>query len=308
MSISTLKIELELPSSIYFADPYAAVRSIIGNDVEIVSISKCDIILPDNNVLIKVEFNVIDFNSFIIYKVLEIKTLNNMSSKNVITRVYDPITKTEISEIIVTISKIDVGDYITICCSGNVNFSSTSDSETKGKSNIKYYALKVNSNPLHSYCSILDTSFFSYHGTTIQHTSDFNSEISETLKQIPTKELLSQIEKLVNSYTSNNYSKPKNLNLPLPTSITSVNLKDLISISEMNEIGSAFMIDLNKCKYTDLLKLEGIKGIILVSKFRLNANTFIFIPDTINVITKEILENLMIVLDYDSFNSKLLKK
>ena len=120
---SNLKITLELPSSVYYADNYAAVRSILGNDVELVSLSPKPLILPDNQVLVDVEYIALDFNSFIIYKVLETKILNNMSSKVIVTKLYDPVNKSEISELVLSLNgKVNPGDYISLHYMSNANY------------------------------------------------------------------------------------------------------------------------------------------------------------------------------------------
>lgn len=257
--MKNLKITLEFPSSIYYADKYAAVRSVIGNDVEINSISEQPLILPDNVVLVNVEYSALDFNSFIIYKVVETKILNNMSSKNVVTKIYDPISKSEISEIIMSLgrNKINVSDYITIRYSSNANYKNKKESDPNSKI-IKYYFLPVSKNSiLKSYCSIVDTSFLSYHGSEIQHTPKFN----ETIKEIKVSNSsnnnndINNIIQYINEYLdshnsslnknyitlnlqSNNFSKPKNLNLLISDNSTlqRINLKDFKPDELKNEI------------------------------------------------------------------------
>ena len=342
---SNLKITLELPSSIYYADNYAAVRSILGNDVELVSLSPKPLILPDNQVLVDVEYIALDFNSFIIYKVLETKILNNMSSKVIVTKLYDPINKSEISELVLSLNgKVNPGDYISLHYMSNANYRnkttlsiSNSDSSEFSSGNdknenikkqtqiIKYYYTPVTkSSFLKSYCSVIDTSFLSYHGSTIQHTPLYNETIKE---QIPNTSEIEKINEYLNSQnillSSNNFSFSKNITNSFKIdekNIKSINFKDfeaqLFKHLENNENSlensknkdKIYIINLDGCKYSDLFKLNGITGIILDLKCRTTINSFVFISDCINTITENIINNLITVLEYDTFNYKLINQ
>ena len=334
---SNLKITLELPSSVYYADNYAAVRSILGNDVELVSLSPKPLILPDNQVLVDVEYIALDFNSFIIYKVLETKILNNMSSKVIVTKLYDPVNKSEISELVLSLNgKVNPGDYISLHYMSNANYRnkttlsiSNSDSSEFSSGNdksenikkqtqiIKYYYTPVTkSSFLKSYCSVIDTSFLSYHGSTIQHTPLYNETVKE---QIPNTSEIEKINEYLNSQNillpSNNFSFSKNATIKIDDrNIKSINFKDFEAQlfkhleNDENKNNNICIINLDGCKYSDLFKLNGITGIILVLKCRTTINSFVFIPDCINTITENIINNLITVLEYDTFNYKLINQ
>jgi len=340
---SNLKITLELPSSVYYADTYAAVRSILGNDVEIVSLSPKPLILPDNQVLVDVEYIALDFNSFIIYKVLETKILNNMSSKVIVTKLYDPINKSEISELVLSLNgKINSGDYISLHYMSNANYRNKIINEVKNDDSIEnnkkqsqiikyYYTLVTKSSLLKSYCSVIDTSFLSYHGSTIQHTPLYDEVIKE---QIPNTSEIEKIKEYLNSQNillpSNNFSFSKNTTIKInERNIKSINFKDFESQmnfdnsnskhssdkTDENSLNSSenisqniYIINLDNCKYSDLFKLNGTTGIILVLKCRTTINSFIFIPDCVNTITENVINNLITVLEYDTFNYKLINQ
>ena len=332
---SNLKITLELPSSIYYADNYASIRSILGNDVEIISVSPKPLILPNNQILVDVEYSALDFNSFIIYKILETKILNNMSSKVIITKMYNPVNKSEISELVLSLnSKINPGDYISLHYMSNANYRNRIINESKNVGEnedletsknklqlqnqiIKYYYTPVTkSSILKSYCSVIDTSFLSYHGSTIQHTPIYDDIIKETKKeQISDKDEIEKIKEYLSSqnltFSSNNFSFSKNtaINSSIlnDKNIKSINFKDFENeVNNLND--NIYNIILNGCKYSDLFKLNGTTGIIIVLKCRNNINSFIFIPDCVNIITEYVINNLITVLEYDNFNYNLLNQ
>ena len=65
--------ELVVPSYIYYKDPIQAVKSLLGNDVEIISTKVNHIILHNGYISVCVNYKALDFNSFKLYKILEIK-------------------------------------------------------------------------------------------------------------------------------------------------------------------------------------------------------------------------------------------
>ena len=96
MTSEISEIELRFPSSIYYADPYAAIRSILGNDVEIISFNESNVILPDSTILVNVEYSSIDFDAFKLWEVEETKIISQQSQKVVATKLKDTITGNEL--------------------------------------------------------------------------------------------------------------------------------------------------------------------------------------------------------------------
>ena len=94
----TSEIELRFPSSIYYADPYAAIRSVLGNDVEIINFKESNVILADNTILINVEYSAIDFDLFKLWKIEETKITSNSTQKIVATKLKDTITSKSLSD------------------------------------------------------------------------------------------------------------------------------------------------------------------------------------------------------------------
>lgn len=312
---STLKnISLRIPSSIYYANPYASVRSIIGNDVEIINIKPSNVILNDSTLLINVDYSSIDFDLFKIYEVIETKILSQQSSETIATKIKD-VDSGEIIEknIILYDSNINTeskkNKYIFIKFIDNINYI-----------NIKYYGEVVNSsNVLHSYCSIVDTKFLSYHGTSIKHTKNFEKATSEKLGILLPKTIKSEIStdseskayyKLIttspNNYTNSNFEL-SNIYLKFgynnTTELNSIKLKDISNVKNISII--------SLCDYTidDINKyLLNQHGIIIISKYRENPLSIIFIPSDSDIITKDNITALLLVIDYDIYNLSLISK
>ena len=92
------EIELRFPSSIYYADPYAAIRSVLGNDIEILDYKESNIILPDSNILVNVKYSAIDFDLFKLWKIEDTKITSQQSQKVVATKLRDTITNEILSD------------------------------------------------------------------------------------------------------------------------------------------------------------------------------------------------------------------
>ena len=309
--MSYSKIELRFPSSIYYADPYSAIRSILGNDVEIISFKESNIILPDGNILVDVEYSTIDFDLFRLYSIEETKIISQQSQKTVATKLKDTITNEIIDSSnengknkIVVISNVDAKNkkYIFI------KYSDRAGSSTNLK-NLKYYGYSpsTKSDVLHSYCSILDNDFLSYHGTLLKHTPDFKDSIIEcNSKDFNFNNEFMALQKLDAKCETNNFT---NANLDLSTffQFSDSNLKfSEIKLDDVKN-GKSGIINLTGLKIDDIKKaFVGQKGIILISKYRENVNAVGFFTTNLNtLITENCIDNMLMILDYDNFNLKL---
>jgi hypothetical protein len=272
------------------------------------------VILNDSTLLINVDYSSIDFDLFKIYEVIETKILSQQSSETIATKIKD-IDSGEIIEknIILYDSNINTesktNKYIFIKFIDNINYI-----------NIKYYGEVVNfSNVLHSYCSIVDTKFLSYHGTTIKHTKNFEKAASQKLSILLPKTIKSEIStdaeskayyKLIttspNNYTNSNFEL-SNIYLKFgynnTTELNNIKLKDISNVKNISII--------SLCDYTidDINKyLLNQHGIIVISKYRENPLSIIFIPSDSDIITKDNITALLLVIDYDIYNLSLISK
>lgn len=309
--MSYSKIELRFPSSIYYADPYSAIRSILGNDVEIISFKESNIILPDGNILVDVEYSTIDFDLFRLYSVEETKIISQQSQKTVATKLKDTITNEIIDSSnengknkIVVISNVDAKNkkYIFI------KYSDRAGSSTNLK-NLKYYGYSpsMKSDVLHSYCSILDNDFLSYHGTLLKHTPDFKDSIVEcNSSDFNFNNEFMALQKLDAKCETNNFT---NTNLDLSTFFQFSDSNSKFSEIKLDDVknGKSGIINLTGLKIDDIKKaFVGQKGIILISKYRENVNAVGFFTTNLNtLITENCIDNMLMILDYDNFNLKL---
>lgn len=285
-SVST---NLQIPSSIYYADPYAAVRSVLGNDVELVSVNEQPMYLPDSNVLVNVEYKMLDFDIFRLYKIITSKTLNNISSQTVATQIQDTRTKDMINTLVIISSSQT--SYMFIKCIATVNATMT-------PMQIKYYGVPVMkpADVLHSFSSVVDAEFISYHGTQLTH----------GMEKIPKLTLNSHTEtsafRQLMTLKSNNYT---GISHPIIKLMSTVGQSDL-DIIKLKDISSTLtkpcildMSDMTPSQIVD--KLVG-KGIIIVSEMRECLWAVVYIPSDDAHITSQCIDKLLILLSNDAFN------
>lgn len=285
-SVST---NLQIPSSIYYADPYAAVRSVLGNDVELVSVNEQPMYLPDSNVLVNVEYKMLDFDIFRLYKIITSKTLNNISSQTVATQIQDTRTKDMINTLVIISSSQT--SYMFIKCIATVNATMT-------PMQIKYYGVPVMkpADVLHSFSSVVDAEFISYHGTQLTH----------GVEKIPKLTLNSHTEtsafRQLMTLKSNNYT---GISHPIIKLMSTVGQSDL-DIIKLKDISSTLtkpcildMSDMTPSQIVD--KLVG-KGIIIVSEMRECLWAVVYIPSDDAHITSQCIDKLLILLSNDAFN------
>jgi hypothetical protein len=284
-------VSLRIPDNIYYSNPYAAVRSILGNDVQIININPSDVILNNNDILVNVDYKSIDFNSFKMYEIVETKILSNQSRETIATKVKDTITNEIIEQNIILYSDeiIDItpGKFIFIKYIDNVNYM-----------NLQYYGEVLNvHNVLHSYCSIIDTQFLSYHGNDIPNVDvDYSSIKSEIDPELESKAYYKLLSISPNNYTNSNfdlsniYSKFGYNNATLKTIDKYPTTKGIYIISNWNT--SEFV---NK------------HGILIVSKYRHHPLAIIFISSDSDMITKQNIDDMFKMLSYDLYNMRMLK-
>ena len=253
--------ELVVPSYIYYKDPIQAVKSLLGNDVEIISTKVNHIILHNGYISVCVNYKALDFNSFKLYKILETKLLTVNTNTYVATKIQDTIT----NEIITTPVKLGVKGnsfkYIYIIYINTLNQISYGGVNIKSKHDV-----------FHSYSSLFDSKYLSYHGTSIPKLVKDNEPLNKLLEYKSKNILENDIKSLNNLLTkNNNYSK----------TVYTLNSSDLkgIKYKSLEELNKEFetkskvsgLIDLSQYSLNDLLKLLlNKKGNIILSNQRDN--------------------------------------
>lgn len=288
--------ELVIPSYIYYKDPIQAVKSLLGNDVEIISTKVNHIILHNGYISVCVNYKALDFNSFKLYKILETKLLTVNTNTYVATKIQDTIT----NEIITTPVKLGVKGnsfkYIYIIYINTLNQISYGGVNIKSKHDI-----------FHSYSSLFDSKYLSYHGTSIPKLVKDNEPLNKLLEYKSKNVLDNDIKSLNNLLTkNNNYSK----------TVYTLNSSDLkgIKYKSLEELNKEFetkskvsgLIDLSKYSLNDLLKLLlNKKGNIILSNQRDNPfMCYISLDNNYHLLTENVLNNLITVVSYDAFNFK----
>ena len=288
--------ELVIPSYIYYKDPIQAVKSLLGNDVEIISTKVSHIILHNGYISVCVNYKALDFNSFKLYKILETKLLTANTNTYVATKIQDTIT----NEIITTPVKLGVKGnsfkYIYIIYINTLNQISYGGVNIKSKHDI-----------FHSYSSLFDSKYLSYHGTSIPKLVKDNEPLNKLLEYKSKNILENDIKSLNNLLTkNNNYSKTVyTLNSSDLKGIKYKSLEELIKEFETKSKVSG-LIDLNNYSLNDLLKLLlNKKGNIILSNQRDNPfMCYISLDNNYHLLTENVLNNLITVVSYDAFNFK----
>lgn len=336
------EIELRFPSSIYYADPYAAIRSVLGNDIEILDYKESNIILPDSNILVNVKYSAIDFDLFKLWKIEDTKITSQQSQKVVATQLRDTITgellnsnsnnnknsqnsaipltntSTNFEKLVIISNYSPKYKLIFIKYLDRVNLNSNQ--------NIRYYGFvpQSKSDVLHSYCSIVDNQYLSYHGSKLKFDEKLLRNLNlNTNSKLNIQNETRSIQKLFTTgIETNNFT---NLNFDLSTifNIAAANGVDLKTIATASTVGEFEKeIDLNKeelaissgfvnltGKSADEIKkaFVGQRGIILLSKFRDNISTILYLNSSNNnvYITENIIDNLLLVMNYDNYNLNL---
>lgn len=293
-----------LPSNLYYNNPIRSVRSILGNDVTIINTTVNDIILHNNNILVNVEYSTLDFNAFELYEVLNVKALSTQSNKYVATKIKNLLTSKIIETNVILNEPINVSSYIFIKCFNIVT-----------NSDISYYGIIVKNKVdcLHSYSSIFDTQYLSYHGTSIKHiisnSDNFNSIVNKPIKSnvFNSTEVSSSTQTEVDTFKELKLSN-NNFNLQVyDTSYLHINFDTVSDVVELKDYKpnteTPTLIDVSSSSLNDLIKtFNNVKGLILVSKFRINPCVILFVPIDNITITINQLENLSIMLEYDLYN------
>lgn len=294
-SVST---NLQIPSSIYYADPYAAVRGILGNDVELVSVNEQPMYLPDSNVLVNVEYKMLDFDIFRLYKIITSKTLNNISSQTVATQIQDTRTKDMINTLVIISTPPSQTSYMFIKCIATVNATMT-------PMQIKYYGVPVMkpADVLHSFSSVVDAEFISYHGTQLTHGVEKIPKL--TLNSHTETSAFRQLMTLKsNNYTGISHPIIKLMSTVGQSDLDIIKLKDIsTSSASSSSLTKSCILDMSDMTPSQIVdKLVGKSGIIIVSEYRECLWAVVYIPSDDAHITSQCINKLLILLSNDAFN------
>lgn len=316
------------------------IKGVIGQDANIVSIYKHDFILPNNRVVIEVEYESIDFDSFIVYKGVNPKYMNVGSSHVVITESTDIINNIK-HTVPVKLHKI-----VTSPLNDNVNYCYYTIKtlvDSKNKSDFSYYGVQLKSpkQVLHNFSSIFDYGpqlyVFDENSNDMSYTKLINNEVYRYIPLLDQNTMFKNIlgdcideynyddeyrnysdltTVVSNDPNSKNdveyYKKPYNKDSYICVTNSDVN-DDFKKIKDKmcNTNVQAYTIDFKDITPSDLRRMikQLQTGIILLHSKRAYS-TLIYLPDKIhrmnvdgicNVIEKDLVS--VISLDKDSKSS-----
>lgn len=285
---------LTLPSAFYYADPYAAVRSILGNDVSIISLKVLDIILPDECIVVYVKYSSIDFDSFKLYKVLNTKILSQQSNKCVATELQDTITGEIIKDklVLLRMESHKKEFYITIKYFQNIN----------SASDIVYYGTEVNpENFKSSFISIFDSRYLSYHGSLLQPPKIEKAKGSDLDATAETEAFYNLIKVKNNNFTNACFDA----SYIHKYYVSTLQALPIFKVSDAKGISEDCILDLEG-DISNLDKLIGMNAVLIISGSRKNILSCILIHSISDILTKNAIDNAKIVLSYDVYNANLL--
>ena len=276
--METVSKNFRFNDTIYNSDKEGTIRSVIGNDVKIIEYHESDIII-DNIINVNVKYEMLNFNAFKLYKVEKTKLLKLLSDRYIIDEIIDTLTNERIKiKIIVDFNITDSPKFIYI-----KYFSSPYP-------DITLYGKEITINDVfHSWCSIYDAQYLSYHKTKIDHILKDDQQFKTLLKdnvKIDIEKELKAYEELT-AFKNNNYNNT---------------CYDITYLKGETEI-----IDVSNQTPNDLRKLINETGILILSEFRFHPYALIKIKNTEVIITPQTIENLIIVLEYDGYNYNMLK-
>lgn len=303
--ISRISKTISLPSKIFYADNYGSIKSILGNDIFIEKYTKNDILLPNNYVLINVEYQQIDFSSFEIYQVSNPKKMNLNSNKYVVEikngdkKYYVKVMKPNENKFWIKLYACRVEEPLFE--EKNEMFSPLS---------IHYFGLQIK-NPreiLHNFCTLFGNEIFTYHGTklTYNYNKCFNfyeNKIPNELVSVDAKKETEAFKNInaikkgeVNSYYNTSWFKKFDLINVLPT----IEVKDKEDYKQIIKEG-VYIIKFNQLTPSDLeeLLLKLKYGFVVLTNER-SLFSLLYFNTKDYVLTKNMIEMTLttIVLDY----------
>lgn len=274
-----------MPTRIFEIDEYAAIRSILGNDVYINSYIKNDVITPNDCYIINVEYTMIDLNTFDIFKVKNPKRINSNSGMYVVEH------EGKLIKLLISNPKEEFWIKIYSC----------KQETTEESIVINYYGEVVESelDILHNYLSNFGSKILSYHGTELKTSLNLDEKLKSEKKIVPEyeteylKSLTSFSRDYVSSVYNTKYFKDFDMNNILP----------VINLGE--NVGPHCIVDFNNHSINELRAwMNKLKtGIIMLTNQR-NPLSLIYIQNPDYTLNENLIDYtiLTICLDIENCN------
>ena len=273
---------IAIPSTEFQKNELQSIFSILGNDVFIHNYTKIPLLLSNGFLLVDVEYEQIDFNTFELYLVSNAKQLNVNSDKYVVT-----VNGKYVKILKPTKDKF----YIKI-------FATNLDVAEENDIQIHYYGLEIKKpkDIMHNFCSIFGTNKLSYHGTKL------TTKIEKYINPLKTK--INPLEETLNFKNINVINKDYTNSY---INLASFKINDLFNNLEVIKITQypkkTCIIDFEGNTPDELKKylLSLKKGYIILLDKR-NPTSLIYVSDTINDLTEHQINYTLLTIGLDLEN------
>ena len=287
--------QLKIPSSIFYKNEFETIRSILGNDVEIIKYDIQDVITRNDEVVVNVEYSMIDFSLFDVYFVEKIKKLNLASNVYVAEEIKrissDEVENDSIKSIVLIQMTVPHENFYVML----KNYCQSMENENIV---IKYFAIEIKnpSDLLHSFCNMFSVKLLSYHGTMLKcPTVSFKTNL--TVDAQKETDVFNKMSVVSSGYNCSCYDITCFKNFDTSNVLPIVKLKDITTVAEK----TCVIID-----YTNVDSLDEFKkikhGLFWYSNERNNPYTCIYYNDPLIQVTPEMINNMIIAMSYDIIN------
>lgn len=280
----TFEKELLIPHIIYQKNPIKAIKSKLGNDVNIISYTVSDALTTNEEFIVKVVYSAIDFSPFEIYKVNNVKRINTNSDKY-------------IGEVVIgdTISYVKLSSN---CKEAFVKINTLTQNITD---DIVYYGdiITCPQDIMSNFCSAFCTVKLSYHGTAIKTTipqdEPLNKIINMPVDGNVDKKAFDELQSMSHDY-SRNYFDISYLKQQISNKVNVLNTKSQIKAPGIYSAENLTMNELS-----EILK-KTKTGIFFMLSDRSSPYSFVYLPNHEMTIKPHLIDHMLIVMSKDIEN------
>ena len=299
---------LVLPNVYYRKFPNQAIRSVIGDNCRIISHKRTKEVLPNDRIVVLVEYESIDFDSFVIYRIAKPRLTNVGSDFVVSNHVYEAETNEPINVEIKMYKPVVTPFNKTIDeCYILINTLTKKGTDTQPDYNYFGVQIRQYTNVLHSYISIFNF------GKIIRD-ANYNRVTQTYIPQdIPLKKYLEGINTVpkpkieIKNYLDMTSVATNDINSRMDSESFKKNINESCVLKNFNVPNKDFgyIIDLSDYTMTEIRKMltELHSGIIMLYNKRA-LGTVYYIPSDIHIID---VDNVMYVFEKDLKNIKFLQ-
>lgn len=280
--------EILIPHIIYQKDPIRAIKSKLGNDVELISYTTSDALTTNEEFIVKVVYKSVDFSPFELYKVKNVKRLNTNSDKYI----------GEIDEIPKTYVKLNANVKE---CFVKLNTLTQNNVDN----DIIYYGDIISSvdDITSNFCSAFSTTKLSYHGSKIEINIPKNQKLKDITKiKLTQNQFSDKDKKLFDEFQSMSHEYSRNyfdIGYLKQQISNKINILSPDSIIKNNGLYSAENLTIEEL--SSVLK-QTKNGILFMLARRTLPYYFVYIQNHETVIKPHLIEHMLIIMAKDIEN------